>query len=211
MLNSKHCILINCFWNLCLIGTTNVLAFCLPANVNILPICIIGGALSLIIYQCFPHKDVCLVFVLGSLSRNTVPRVVFPNTLPREQKVYRIVWSLKIMSFYIIPVATEYQEIHLYIAVNIFSVTRRYRSDVGHLLSSSWLALAWLMWPWWVMIPKEDLIYVTLVSEDAFSRLDWCYSGDWGYLKKTLLMWLWWVKMPSRDLTDVTLVSEDTF
>ena len=87
MINSKHCIL--SFWNLCLIRTSNVLAFCLPANVNMLPICIIGGALSLIIYQCFPHEDVCLIFVLGSVSRNTVPRGVFPNTLPREQEVYR--------------------------------------------------------------------------------------------------------------------------
>ena len=29
-------------------------------------------------------------------------------------------------------------------------------------------------------IPLEDLIYVTLVSEDAFLRLDWC--GERGYL-----------------------------
>ena len=58
-------------------------------NVKMLPICIIGGALSLIIYQCFPHEDVYLIFVLRSVSRNTVPREVFPNTLPREQEVYR--------------------------------------------------------------------------------------------------------------------------
>ena len=46
---SKHCIFK--FWNLCLIGTTNVLAFCL---------------LSLLEhYQCFPSEDVCLIFVLG--------------------------------------------------------------------------------------------------------------------------------------------------
>ena len=120
MINSKHCILI--FWNLCLIGTSNVLAFCLSANVNILPICIIGGALLLIIYQCFPHKGVCLIFVLGSVSRNTVPWGVFPNTLSREQEVYRIIWSLKILSFNIIPVSTEYQEIHPYSVVNIDNV-----------------------------------------------------------------------------------------
>ena len=71
-----------------------MLAFCLPANVNILPICIIGGSLSLIIYQCFPHEDVCLIFVLGSVSRNTVPRAVFPNTVPRDQGVY-LVTTLK--------------------------------------------------------------------------------------------------------------------
>ena len=121
MINSKHCKLI--FWNLCLIGTSNVLAFCLPANFNILPIYIFGGALSLIIYQCFPHEDVCLIFVLGSVSRNTVPRGVFPNTLPREQEVYgQIIWSLKILSFNIIPVSTEYQEIHPYSVVNIDNV-----------------------------------------------------------------------------------------
>ena len=34
-------------------------------------------------------------------------------------------------------------------------------------LTDWWLALTWLMWPWWVMIPKEDLIYVTLVSDDT--------------------------------------------
>ena len=73
-------------------------------------------------YQCFPREDVCLILVLGSVSRNTVPRGVFPNTLPREQEVYRIILSLKIMSFYIIPVSTEYQEIHPYSVVNIDNV-----------------------------------------------------------------------------------------
>ena len=80
-------------------------------------------------YQCFPRKDVCVIFVLGSVSRNTVPRVVFPNTLPREQEVYRIVCSLKIMSFNIIPVATEYQEIHPYSVVNIDNVKINTTSD----------------------------------------------------------------------------------
>ena len=50
-------------------------------------------------YQCFPREDVCLIFVLGSVSRNTVPRGVFPNTLAREQEVYWKILSLKIMSF----------------------------------------------------------------------------------------------------------------
>ena len=50
-------------------------------------------------YQCFPRKDVCLIFVLGSVSRNTVPGEVFPNTVPREQEVYwMILWSLLIIS-----------------------------------------------------------------------------------------------------------------
>ena len=39
---------------------------------------------------------------------------------------------------------------------------------VTYSLTDSWLALTWLMWPWWVMIPKEDLTDVTLVCEDAF-------------------------------------------
>ena len=50
-------------------------------------------------YQCFPREDVCLIFVLGSVSRNTVPREVFPNTLVREQEVYWKILSLMIMSF----------------------------------------------------------------------------------------------------------------
>ena len=38
----------------------------------------------------FPRaEDVFLIFALGSLSGNTVPRAVFPNTLPREEGVYR--------------------------------------------------------------------------------------------------------------------------
>ena len=50
------------------------------------------------------------------------------------------------------------------------------------------------MWPWWMIIPiedltdvtlaiedtdeddEEDLTDVTLVSDDAYWRLDWCYS-----------------------------------
>ena len=35
-------------------------------------------------------------------------------------------------------------------------------------LPSEWaLALTWLMWPWWVMIPIEDLNDVTLAIEDT--------------------------------------------
>ena len=73
-------------------------------------------------YQCFPREDVCLIFVLWSVSRNTVPREVFPNTLVREQEVYWKILSLMIMSFNIIPVDNEYQEIHPYGAVNIGNV-----------------------------------------------------------------------------------------
>ena len=80
------------------------------------------------------------------------------------------------------------------------------------------------------MIPKEDLTDVTLVSGDTFLRLDWCDSGEWGYLLETGLVWLWCViipyllsyhifchtfwrfdsLIPKEDLADVTLVSEDT-
>ena len=73
-------------------------------------------------YQCFPHEDVCPIFILGSVSRNIVPRAIFPNTLPREQWVYFIMWSFEIILFAIVPVASEYQEIHLYSATNIESV-----------------------------------------------------------------------------------------
>ena len=38
---------------------------------------------------CTPRTvDVVLIFALGSVSRNIIPRAVFPNTLPREQVVY---------------------------------------------------------------------------------------------------------------------------
>ena len=61
----------------------------------------------------------------------------------------------------------------------------------------------WLMWPWWVMIPIEDLTDVTLavedtneddeeveddekdltdmalVSDDTYWKLDWSYSSNW--------------------------------
>ena len=91
----------------------------------------------------------------------------------------------------------------------VFSITRRSRSDVVHSLPDSWLAMTWLMWPWWMMIPKEDLTGVILVSEDGFWRLDWCDSGYWGGFLETWLMWLWLLRRPFRDLTDVTLVSND--
>ena len=45
------------------------------------------------------------------------------------------------------------------------------------------------MWPWWVMIPIEDLIDVTLAIEDT----DEDDEDD------------------EEDLTDVTLVSNDTY
>ena len=54
-----------------------------------------------------------------------------------------------------------------------FSVTRRSRSDsrywviLTHLLTQWSLALTWLMWPWWVMIPIEDLTDITLAIEDT--------------------------------------------
>ena len=72
--------------------------------------------------QCFPREDVFLIFAQGSVSGNTVPGAVFDNTLPREQGVYWIIWYLLIISFDIIPVASDYQEIHLYSAMTICSV-----------------------------------------------------------------------------------------
>ena len=71
----------------------------------------------MIIYQCFPHEDVCLIFVLGSVSRNTVPRGVFPNTLPREQEVYHVLDNM-IFEDHVI----QYQEVHTYSVVNIDNV-----------------------------------------------------------------------------------------
>ena len=39
--------------------------------------------------------------------------------------------------------------------------------SLTHLLTESALALTWLMWPWWVMIPIEDLTDVALAIEDT--------------------------------------------
>ena len=74
------------------------------------------------------------------------------------------------------------------------------------------------MWPWWVMIPIEDLTDVTLavedtneddeeveddekdltdvtlVSDDTYWRLDWWYSGNWGSDESYQVMKVikWW-------------------
>ena len=45
-------------------------------------------------FSMHPQNDVNLIFALGSVPRNTVPRAVFPNTLPRQQGVYWTIWSL---------------------------------------------------------------------------------------------------------------------
>ena len=57
----------------------NVMTFCLPANVFIVPMCMITEA--------FLCKDVCLIFTLGRVSGNTVPGAIFPNTLPAELEI----------------------------------------------------------------------------------------------------------------------------
>ena len=45
-------------------------------------------------FSMHPQNDVNLIFALGSVPRNTVPRAVFPNTLPRQQGVYWTIWAL---------------------------------------------------------------------------------------------------------------------
>ena len=88
----------------------------------------------------------------------------------------------------------------------VFSLTRRSRSDVGHLLTDLltdwltdwWLALTWLMWPWWVkMAMCNTLIAISISITDSWLALTW-------------LMWPWWVMIPKEDLIYVTLVSDDT-
>ena len=78
----------------------------------------------------------------------------------------------------------------------LFSITRRSRSDV-----SDWLT-EWSL---------ADFTDVTLVSEDAFYRIDWYDSGEWGYLLETWLMLAWWVMITKEDFIYVTLASDDTF
>ena len=52
--------------------------------------------------MCFTELYNCVNMAQGTphtrLSRNTVPCAIFPNTLPREQGVYWIIWSLQIIS-----------------------------------------------------------------------------------------------------------------
>ena len=45
-------------------------------------------------FQCFPREDVFLIFSLGSVCGNTVPRAVFLRTLPRAQGLYWMISSL---------------------------------------------------------------------------------------------------------------------
>ena len=48
---------------------------------------------------------------------------------------------------------------------------------ISIIINDSWLPFNWLSWLWWVKIPKEDFTDVTLVTKDAFWRLD-CLVGD---------------------------------
>ena len=83
----------------------------------------------------------------------------------------------------------------------MFSVTRRYRSDVCDQLTDWLVALTWLMRPWWVMIPIEDLTDVTLAIEDSDEddEDDEDVEDDEDD------------EDDEEDLTDVTLVSDDTY
>ena len=79
--------------------------------------------------------------------------------------------------------------------IRLFSVTRRSRSDSRPSLTN-WLSVS------------TDLTDVTLVSDDTYWRLDWCYPSNRG-------CWWWSVRVffgpiLSR-LTEVTLVSDDTY
>ena len=56
------------------------------------------------------------------------------------------------------------------------------------------------MWLWWAMMPFRDLTDVTLVSEDAFHRLDWWYSSRHLNTRQYLfrLNWVW--QIPSEHI-----------
>ena len=62
------------------------------------------------IFNVFQARMCAWYLSFGSVSRNTVSRGVFPNTHPREQEGH------------VIPVASEYQEIHPYSVVNVSNV-----------------------------------------------------------------------------------------
>ena len=68
-----------------------------------------------------------------------------------------------------------------------FSVTRRSRSDSRQLLTYSLTH--------WVSV-STDLTDVTLVSDDTYWRLDWCYSSNWGYWWR---WWRWWRRLDWCD------------
>ena len=98
---SKHCnfyiktfCMIFCFYCLSFVSSVKPMALWLCLQMSTL--CFSASLLEH--YKCFPREDVFLILPLGSVSENTVPRAVFPCTLPREQGVYWIMWSLKIIS-----------------------------------------------------------------------------------------------------------------
>ena len=74
--------------------------------------------------------------------------------------------------------------------IDIISVTRRSRSDSRYSLTHSLTESVSV---------STDLTDVTLVSDDTYWRLGWCYSSNWGYCGDD-----------EEDCTDVTLVSDDT-
>ena len=43
-------------------------------------------------YQGFPRKDVCLIFVLAGVYQEIL--FLGPNTLPREQEVYHVLYDM---------------------------------------------------------------------------------------------------------------------
>ena len=69
----------------------------------------------------FPARGCVPIFALGSIWGNTLPRAVILCTLPRVQGLYWIIWSLWFISSDITAVASEYQEVHPYSALNIDS------------------------------------------------------------------------------------------
>ena len=97
--------------------TTNMMPFCLAANVYNEFVCFIAGTLSM-----FSARGCVPVSSLGSVRGNTVPRVSIDPYTPWEQGWDWILWSLLIISFNIIPVASGYEEIHLYSGMNIDNV-----------------------------------------------------------------------------------------
>ena len=72
---------------------------------------------------------------------------------PGGQMVVKMEWALNVWNF------------------DLFSVTRRSRSDVSQSVSES--------------------------VRHSKNRVDWCDPGEWRYLLNTLIMWLWQLMIPS--------------
>ena len=88
-------------------------------------------------FACLQMSTLCLndfwriinVFCVPDICPRVCIETYEGSIFPREKGVYWVIWSRWNMSFNIIPVASENQEIHSYSTVNIYSVKSQYFPD----------------------------------------------------------------------------------